>query len=418
MIGINHQTGLAKGEKIAGLAIWLEGFLAAAKVVVGLASGSLVLVSDAVHSASDLLSIFTSWLGLRIAQKKASSRFSYGYYKAENLGALVISALIVYGFWKMFTQGLTSFTSPSEVSIPLLAIGVSLVDALFLFFFGNYEVKVGREINSQSLTAMGKENRTHIFSSTAVLIGTVAAYYQIPYLEGIITMGISLLILEIGLSSGREAVLSLMDVSPGKEVEEKVAKAIKGAPGVEEFWDLRLRKSGPFIFGQTKVGVRKFIGVNQANEIADRIERRVQEAVPQVDSFAIRIEPFKSDFSHLAIPVKAEEGLDSVPDKQFGRAPYFLFINLEKGKIRSHFFIKNKFCKRKVRAGLSAARLIVQQKSEVLITAQVGEISFHTLRDNLVDIYQVGEAKTAQEAVKLFLEGKLARLVKPTRERD
>ncbi|MDD3531806.1 MAG: cation diffusion facilitator family transporter [Candidatus Shapirobacteria bacterium] len=412
------KTGLAKGEKLAGLAIWLEGFLAIAKAIIGLASGSLVLITDAIHSASDLLSIITSWLGLRIAQKKATKRFSYGYYKAENIGTLIISALIIYGFWEMFTQGLSSLTHPSQVSILLLAMGVSLVDALFLFFFGNYEVRVGEEIGAQSLIAMGKENRTHIFSSSAVLIGTLAAYYQIPYLEGIITMGISLLILEIGLSSGKEAVLSLMDVSPGKEVEEKIAQAIKESPGVEEFWDLKLRKSGPYVFGQVKVGVRKFIDVNRAHEIADKIEKRVKKAVSNIDSLAVHIEPFRSDFRHLVIPVKDKKDLASSLDSRFGRAEYFLFVNLKKDQVKGFYFIDNKFKDKKVRAGLASAKLIADQKSQILLANQVGEISFHILRDNLVDIYQIKKAKTAKEAINLFLKGEANQLLEPTQEKN
>jgi cation diffusion facilitator family transporter len=414
----NKKAGLAKGERLAGLAIWLEGALALAKAVVGLASGSLVLITDAIHSASDLLAIITSWLGLRIAQKKATKRFSYGYYKAESIGTLIISGLIIYGFWEMFSQGVSALASPSRVSIPLLAVGISLVDALFLFFFGNYEVRVGEEIGAQSLIAMGKENRTHIFSSSAVLIGTLAAYYQIPYLEGIITMGISLLILEIGLSSGKEAVLSLMDVSPGEKTEKKVAKAIESAPGVEEFWDLKLRKSGPYVFGQVKVGVRKFIDVTRAHKVADKIEREVKKAAPNVDSLAVHIEPFRSDFCHLAIPVKNKKDLESALDNRFGRASYFLFVNLEKDEVKGFYFIDNKFKDKKIRAGLSAAKLIIQQKSEVLITNQVGEISFHALHDNLIDIYQAGQVKIAEEAIGLFLADKLNQLSKPTREKS
>lgn len=411
------KTGLAKGEKLAGLAIWLEGFLAVAKTAIGLASGSLVLITDAIHSVSDLLSIITSWLGLRIAQKKATKRFSYGYYKAENIGTLIISGLIIYGFWEMFTQGFSSLTCPSQVSLPLLAMGVSLVDALFLFFFGNYEVKVGKEIGAGSLIAMGKENRTHIFSSSAVLIGTLAAFYQIPYLEGIITMGISLLILEIGLSSGKEAVLSLMDVSPGEETEEKVAQAIGESPGVEEFWDLKLRRSGPYIFGEVKVGVRKFLGVARAHEVAQKLEERARKAVTNIDSLVVHIEPFKSDFSHLVIPVKDKKDLDSTFDNRFGRAEYFLFVNLKKDQVKGFYFIKNNFRNKEVRAGLAAAKLIADQKSQILIVNQVGEISFHILRDNLVDIYQVKKAKTAKEAINFFLKGEADQLLEPTEEK-
>lgn len=209
-----------------------------------------------------------------------------------------------------------------------------------------------------------------------------------------------------------------MDVSPGKEVEEKVAKAIEGSPGVEEFWDLKLRKSGPYIFGEVKVGVRKFIDVTQAHEVAQKLEKRVKKAVANIDSLTVHIEPFKSDFSHLVIPVKDKKDLDSTLDNRFGRAEYFLFVNLKKDQVKGFYFIKNNFKDKEIRAGLAAAKLIADQKSQILLTNQVGEISFHILRDNLVDIYQARKAKTAKEAINLFLKGEANQLLEPTEEKN
>ncbi len=414
---MGKEEKLKKGQKLAGKAIWLEGVLVAAKTIIGLLSGSLVLISDAIHSASDVLSIVASWFGLKIAQRKADQRFPYGYYKAENLGTLIISLLIVYAFWQMFTQGYSRLFSFSPVRIPLLALGISLLDALILFFFGNYEVKIGEQVGAQSLVAMGKENRTHLFSSMVVFIGVLAAWYKVPYLEGIITIGISLLILKIGLSAAKDSVLALMDVSPSEEIEQKIARAIESVPGVEEYFDLRLRKSGPFIFGETKIGIRKFVDVKRAHEIADRIEQEVKRRVPQIDSFTIHVEPFRSNFHHLVIPVKEKKGLDSQISNHFGRAPYFLFVNLEGKKIKGFYFLENLHKDKPIRAGLAASKLIAQQKSEILVTSEIGEISFHTLRDSLVDVYQA-EGEIAKEIITQFVKGKLSQLKKATRKKD
>ena len=394
----------------------MEGFLAAAKIIIGLLSGSLVLTSDAIHSGSDLLSIASSWFGLKIAQKKANRRFPYGYYKAENLATLVISFLISYAFWEMLNQGYASLFSFSLIKMPFLALGISLIDALVLFFFGSYEIKIGKQIGAQSLAAMGEENRTHIFSSMAVFVGTLSAYYQIPYIEGIITIGISFLILKIGLSAMKDSVLALMDVSPSQEVEKKIAKAIESIPGVEEFFDLRLRKSGPFIFGETKVGIRRFLDVERAHEIADNIEREIKKKVAQVDSFTVHIEPFKSNFHHLVIPVGDKKGFGALLSNHFGRAPYFLFVNLKGKEIKGYYFIKNLYKSKSIRAGLAVSKLIAKQKSEILITKEIGEISFHALRDNLIDVYWTG-GKTAKEVIDQFIKGKLNKLKKATRKK-
>jgi len=413
---IDKNIGLRKGQKVAGMAIWLEGFLAAAKMIIGLLSGSLVLTSDAIHSSSDLLSIASSWFGLKIAQKKATRRFPYGYYKAENLATLLISFLVSYAFWEMLSQGYASLFSFSSIKMPFWALGISLIDALVLFFFGSYEIKIGKQVGAQSLVAMGKENRTHIFSSMAVFVGTLSAYYQIPYIEGIITIGISFLILKIGLSAMKDSILVLMDIGPNQEIEKKIAEAIESTPGVEGFFDLRLRKSGPFIFGETKVGIRKFLDVERAHEIADNIERKIKKRVAQIDSFTVHIEPFKSNFHHLVIPVKGKKGLGALISNHFGRAPYFLFVNLRSKEIKGYYFLKNPYKNKPIRAGLAVSKLIAKQKSEILITKEIGEISFHTLRDNLIDVY-LAEGRTAKKVIDQFIEGKLNKLKKATREK-
>jgi len=399
------KTDLKKGEKLASRAFFLEAVLAGSKVVIGILSGSAVLVSDAVHSVSDISSIVTSWLGLRIAQRDPSKKFPYGYYKAENLGALIISLLILTAGGQMILSAWSRLFQFSSVHLPYLALAISLVDAIVLFFFGNYEIKVGHEIRAESLIAMGKENRTHIFSSLAVFLGTLAAIYKIPYIEGAIIFGISFLILKIGFEAAKNALFALMDVSPGEEIEKRVGRAIESVAGIEGFYGLRLRQAGPFVFGEAKVGIRRFVNVQRAHEIASEVERAVKQKVPQIDSFNVHVEPFRSDFRHLVIPVKSKDGLAAKMSSRFARSSYFLFVNLKGNNVKGFYILKNPYQNKKTKAGLAAAKLIAKQKSDILITSKVGEIALHVLRSNLIDVYQTQE-KTAREAVKKFLNSR------------
>jgi len=412
-----RKDKLKKGEKVARNAVWIEGILVILKVLAGLLSGSLVLISDAIHSASDIISIITSWFGLKIAQRKASQKFPYGFYKAESLGALIISFLIIYASWEMLSQGYGRLFSFSQIRVPFLAIAISFIDALVLFFFGKYEIKIGKQIGAQSLTAMGQENKTHLFSSMAVLIGTLAAYYKIPYLEGLITIGIAVLILKIGLAALKNSAFSLMDVSPNELFVKRLEKVIKSVPGVEDFFDLRLRQSGPFVFGETKVGIRKFVDVKHAHEISEKIEKNIKKKIPEIDSFSIHVEPFKSDFHHLVIPVSNKKGLNSLLSKYFGRARYFLFINLKGEEIKGFYFLNNPYKDKSVRAGLSAAKMIVKQKSDVLLTAEIGEISFHVLKDNLLNIYQA-KGEEVKEIIDQFINNKLSEISRATKKKS
>jgi len=408
----SSEIRLKKGQKLASQAVFLEGSLAVLKLIIGFLSGSAVLFSDALHSSSDMISVLTSFFGLKIAGKKPDKRFHYGYYKAENLGALLVSILIIWVGGQMLFSGYQRLFVFSEIKIPLLALGISLVDALVLFFFGRLEIKVGNEVGASSLVAMGRENQTHLISSLAVFGGTLASFYQFPYFEGLVTLGVALLILRIGFFSIKDSLLALMDIGPEEEFLEKVIKIIEKVAGVEEAFDLKLRQSGPFLQGEVKAAVRKKLPVDQAHQIADQIEAVVKKAFPKIESLSVHLEPLISEFSHLVLPIKERIGLDSPLFPTFGRTPHLLFVNLKKGKVKGFYFLKNPYASKKTKAGLQTSNLVIKQKSGVVLTLKIGEIAFNALQANLIDVYQF-KGKIAQEAINDFIEGKLSLLVKP-----
>jgi len=407
---------LKQGQKAAIVAGSTAMLLGLAKVGIGLLSGSVVLLADAVHSIADSLSTIAVWLGLKISGKSPTKKFAYGYYKAESITALIVSALILYVGYEIVWESLRVIFKTYQLRLPLVAIGIALLDSLIIFFIGRYEIKVGKKINSQSLVADGKESQLHILSSSMVLVGLLSTYFGLGYIEGIIGILLSLFIFKVGLGSLKDSIYSLMDVSPSKEIEAKIKRILNSTAGVEGYRDLRLRKSGPFIFGQVSIKIKKFIDVTKAHEITDKIEVQTQERIPHLDSFIIHIEPFKDIRQTVVIPVSQCEGMASQVSNHFGRAEFYIFITLDKGKVKSHKFKTNPFKTRKIRAGLAAADWIAKEKPDVLIAKEMGAISLHTLRDNLIEVHKT-EGGTAKEIIKQFLEDKLERLEEPTRKK-
>ncbi|MBN1162738.1 cation diffusion facilitator family transporter [Patescibacteria group bacterium] len=412
MVHSNVKENLKRGEKVANQALWLESSIVVAKTVIGVLSGSTVLISDAIHSGSDIMSIFTSWLGLKISQKKPNERFSYGFYKAESLGTLLISAIILFAFYDMFRRGIELFGSYSEIRIPVFALAVSFLDALTLFFFGNYEIKVGKATNTQSLVAMGKENRTHIFSSGIVFIGILASYFKYPNVEAIFTLVISFLILKIGWEALRDSIFTLMDISPDTEISERVVSILEAIPGIEEYSDLRLRESGPSIFGEVRIGIRKSRDAKSIYRITNLIEEKVKKSVSQIEYFTVKVEPFESVYKHIAVPVERKGDLDVEISKKFARASYFLFVNIKNDSIVGYYFIDNPYKGDTSKVGLSASKLIAKQEVDDLIVSEIGEISFYTLRDNFIDLYKFN-GDTANEAVRNYIKGNLSEITYP-----
>ncbi|MCD4740618.1 cation diffusion facilitator family transporter [archaeon] len=413
----NKDKLLKKGEKAAGIAAVIAFLLTLLKVIAGLLTGSIVLLVDALDGILDLVSSLASWFGLRIAQKKPDEKFPYGYYKAESIVTLLISAIILYAAIELLMTGYHRLFELPVLEFPLLAVGVALLSAIVSYFLARYLAKVGKQINSSLLIATSRERKKDVFSSFVVFGAIISTYFRLPYAEGIVTILLSLLILVIGLKTAKDAVFALMDVSPSKQIDRKVKKAINSVPDVEGFDDLKLRKAGLFIFGEVKVKVKKFVDVQRAHLIASKIEEKVCLAVPQVESFSVHIEPYEPSIQKLVIPIKEDKGLNSEVMNHFGRTNYFLFVTLEKNKIKEVHAEKNPYKKKDVRAGLSTAHYLVKQKTTALTTKKIGEIAFHTLRDHLVQIYETKGTK-ASEVIENFANKKLTPLAEPTHEKD
>ncbi len=410
---MQDKKELKKGEKAALVSILVSFVLAMLKAIVGFYSGAVVLISDALDSASDVVTSFAAFLGLKIAGKKATEKFPYGFYKAENLASLVISGFILYAAILLLIKGYKRIFIIPSLSYPFITLATAVISGIAALLMSLYLKKKGEEIHAESLIANSKDRLKDVFVAAAIFAAIICTYYQVPYVEGTITIIISLLILKMGLSTVKDSVFALMDVSPSKEIEKKVEKILNSISGVEHFTDLRLRKAGPFIFGQVKIKIRKFVDVARAHEIADRIEDKIKKSVKQIESFTIHVEPYEAAKQKIVIPIKEKKGLGSTVMKTFGRANYFIFVETKNKEITGHYIKKNQYKKRKTKAGLATVHFVVKEKIDALVTKEMGEISFHTLRDNLVDVYKT-EGKTVKQVVDKFVNKKLKKLSKPT----
>jgi len=295
-------------------------------------------------------------------------------------------------------------------------MSVAVLDAIVMFLIGSYEMKVGKRINSQSLIADGKESRIHLLSSSVVLVGLISVILQIPYLEGITGILISLFIFYAGLESAKNSIFSLMDVSPNPEVERKIKKILNQISGLRGFENLKLRKSGPFVFGEVEAKIGKTVSMDKANEISKNIEREIKKKVKTIDSFTVSFKPFETKKQKICIPIEENKELDSKISSHFGRAPLFMFLEVEEGRVKRFYIKDNPYQKEKVRAGLKACEFVIREKIDSIITKEMGPISLHTLRDNIVDVYK-GIDGTVGKALQIFSQGKLSFLEEPTREK-
>lgn len=380
-------------------------FLSAIKFCAGIISNTSLLLADALHSLIDFFAICTAYIGLSIASLPPSKRFHYGYYKAESLAALFVSFFILFAAFELGSEAFKRLFLASEINYPLLALSISLFSGALSFFLSKYQEKAAKFVNSQAMGASAKEMLLDFFSSLLVFFALVLTYLGIP-LEGLGTLIIVLIVGKIAVENLYQTILALMDVAP-EEAERKILKVIGNFSGIEGFSNLRLRKAGPFAFGEITIKVRKHLSVAEAAKIGEMLERKIKEKVPEIESISVLVEPFEESKQIIAVPVTEEKGLNSKISEHFARAKGFIiaFVDLKKGKIRFWEYASNPYAKEKVIAGHKTAKWLTQNyRINVVLTKKMGEIAYNTLSQSLVDIY-LAKGQDAKQALLNYAKG-------------
>jgi cation diffusion facilitator family transporter len=411
----NNIESLVQGQRIARTAIAVILPLAAIKFVIGYYFASNILIADAYHSSVDVLAIFASWFGLWIASRKKSRRFPYGLYKAETFVTFIIGALITWaGVENLFEGYRRLWRLEPVVEFPFLPVAVGLLSLVVAYFIAKKEKKIGAAINSRALLANATESFLDIATSFVVMTGIILTYARIPYVEGSVVIIIASLIVWLGIKNVWISILALMDANLDQKLQSEIELIISRLRGVKEIREIKIRQSGPFKMVECEIATSPFISVYKAHHLSDEIERLIKIAYREIESIFVHVEPSKKDIISAIIPVEDMDALQSKVHGHFGRAPYFIIIKLSGDQIEIEDFYLNEFLGEEIHIGVKVIKAVIGHGLDVLFTAQIGELSFHMLKDNFVDIYRVQEHMTVQEVLNDYRADKLAQITAPT----
>jgi predicted Fe-Mo cluster-binding NifX family protein len=246
-----------------------------------------------------------------------------------------------------------------------------------------------------------------------VFVGILVHYFGLSWAEGIAGLLIGLLTIRLGLGMGRDAVLVLLDACLKPELisqMKKIATEVNGVRGVHE---IKVRRSGPFIFAEMHVEVDRTMRMDEADVISITIEERIRDSIDEVDSVMLHVEPSKKDLYRIAIPVEQDEGLDSRISQHFGKSPYFILIDLHRDGPQSWFVIENRGAGIERKRGIEAAHLLAQHKADVLVAKEVGEGPYHVLRDSSIQIFDLNEESDIERVLDAFSKKELKSLAHP-----
>ena len=402
---------LRKGATAAKVSTYVTVMLTGIKATVGLLSGSIALLADAVHSLSDIFTSLAVWLGMKLSQRRPSERFSYGFYRVETLAFLVVSVVVAASGAQVLLESVKRVLTPSAVALAPATLSVAVVSAAVSYLLFRYKSQIGEETHSQALQGEAKHSLVDVLSSALVFVAILVHHVGFPWAEGVAGLLIGLLTIRLGVGMGRDAVLVLLDACSKPELlsqMKKIAMQVNGVTGVHE---IRVRRSGPFIFAEMHVEVETTMQVEKAEMISNAIEERIKGSMEQVDSVMIHVEPSKKDVYRIAIPVEDDKGLDSRISEHFGKSPYFILIDLPKHGPRSWFVVENPAARIERKRGIEAAHLLANHRADFLIAREVGEGPYHALRDRSIQILDLGPRLAVRQVLDAFSRKELRSLI-------
>ncbi len=265
--------------------------LTALKIVVGVGSGSLGVLSEAAHSALDLVAAGMTLYAVRLSARPPDHRHPYGHGKVENLSALAETLLLLATCAWIAVEAVERLLHPVPVQASVWAVGVMLVSIAVDYTRSRMLLAAAKKHNSQALMADGLHFATDIWSSLVVLAGLLAlalaerldpASPLAPWLnraDSLAALAVSGIVLWVSLRLGRQAVDVLLDAGV-EDAQDGVGRAVAALPEVLSVGRVRVRQSGPQAFVDMLLSVRVGLGVEEAHEVARQAREAAQGVVP------------------------------------------------------------------------------------------------------------------------------------------
>jgi cation diffusion facilitator family transporter len=289
--------------RVAVLSVISNTTLVIIKLFVGLLIGSVSIISEAIHSAVDLLAAIIALFSVKTSSVPADSRHPFGHGKIENISGTIEALLIfVAAIWIIF-EAAKKFMHPEPIEAIGWGVGVMLVSAVVNIVVSEMLFKVGRETDSIALQADAWHLRVDVYTSVGVMVSLALIWMgqwffpgeDFYWLDPVAAIGVALLIIKAAYDLTTQSARDLLDAHLPDEEVEWIRKCILDQNSVVRgFHDLRTRKAGHFRFVEFHLKVDPQMSVLDSHDITKVLKKMIKEKFPGT-TVTIHIEPCDSD---------------------------------------------------------------------------------------------------------------------------
>ena len=272
----NPQIRVRYGVLGGVLGIILNSFLFLIKLIAGLTSNSLAMISDAFNNLSDMGSSAVSVFGTKLSGRKADLDHPYGHGRGEYISALIVAILIMMVSLEIFKSAITKIINPEPVSINLLAVILLIASLLVKLWMWHYNRYMGKAINSGILIAAAKDSIGDVVATSVVLVSAVIDGFVDFPVDGIMGIVVSCLIFYSGYQIAKDTIDRLLGRNPEREIRDHIEKAVLENDIVQGMHDLMVHDYGPGrIIASVHAEVSKDLSLVECHDVIDKIEKRI-----------------------------------------------------------------------------------------------------------------------------------------------
>jgi cation diffusion facilitator family transporter len=294
-VGNEEHTAM----KVSRNSIIVNIFLSLIKLISGLIGHSSAMISDAVHSASDVFSTIVVIIGVKVANRESDKNHQYGHERLESVASILLAAVLAVTGLGIGYNGLQVIVSGTEgenlvipTMLPLIAAIVSILVKEGMYW---YTIRAAKKINSGALKADAWHHRSDALSSIGSFVGILGAKMGFPILDPVASVIICVFILKAAYDIFKDAVGKMTDEACDDKTVEAISSVARRQPGVQKLDDIKTRTFGNKAYVDIEISVDGNMSLWEAHEIAEQVHNQVEANFLNVKHCMVHVNPYEED---------------------------------------------------------------------------------------------------------------------------
>lgn len=288
-----NESDLKEKKDAALLSVVAAIILTGFKLVIGIVTNSLGILSEALHSGLDLVAALITYFSVRVSDRPADKNHNYGHGKIENFSALMETILLLITCsWIIYEAINRLVSNETDIKISIWSYIVVITSIVIDVNRSRMLYRVAKKHNSQALEADALHFSTDIWSSAVVLFGLICVNFGFFAADAIAALVVAAIVLLVSYRLGKKAVDVLLDRAP-QESFSIVEEALYKFPEVKKYHRLKIRTAGADTFIKVNIHLDPNLSLQEVHELCDKIERTVHNLIPRSELY-LHPEPHES----------------------------------------------------------------------------------------------------------------------------